>query len=164
MFFVFRNHPHTSEATPFLLLSEISASGGPVKLLEAGSRVTENEIATAIVDAAVEVHRTLGGPGLLESVYEQALAEELRLRGLTVERQREVPVQYKGRELGTGFRVDLIVERRVIVECKAVDQYNDLFEAQLLTYLRLLNLKLGLVINFGDKLVKRGIRRVVNGL
>ncbi len=126
--------------------------------------MTENEIATVIVDAAVEVHRTLGGPGLLESVYEEALVEEIRLRGLLVERQREVPIRYKGRDLGAGFRVDLLVEGLVIVECKAVEQYNDLFEAQLLTYLRLLGLKLGLVINFGDKLVKRGIRRVVNGL
>lgn len=126
--------------------------------------MTENEIATTIVDAAVEVHRTLGGPGLLESVYEEALVEELRLRGLRVERQREVPVRYKGKELGTGFRVDLLVEGLVIVECKAADKHNDIFEAQLLTYLRQLGLKLGLVINFGEKLVKRGIHRVVNGL
>lgn len=126
--------------------------------------MTENEIATTIVDAAVEVHRTLGGPGLLESVYEEALVEEVRLRGLSVERQREVPVRYKGRDLGTGFRVDLLVEGLVIIECKATDRYNDLFEAQLLTYLRLLDLKLGLVINFGEKLVKRGVHRVVNGL
>ena len=126
--------------------------------------MTENEISKVVVEAALEVHRTLGGPGLLESVYEEALAYELELRGLTVERQRVVPVVYKGKRLATQFRVDLIMVGRVVVECKAVSTYNRVFEAQVLTYLRQLDLKLGLVINFGERLVSNGIHRVVNGL
>ena len=126
--------------------------------------MTENEISKVVVEAAIEVHRTLGGPGLLESVYEEALAYELELRGLRVERQRVVPVVYKGKRLATQFRVDLIVVGRVVVECKAVSTYNRVFEAQVLTYLRQLDLKLGLVINFGERLVSNGIHRVVNGL
>lgn len=126
--------------------------------------MTENEISRVVVEAAIEVHRTLGGPGLLESVYEEALAYELELCGLTVERQIVVPVFYKGKRLKTQLRVDLIVVGRVVVECKAVSTYNSVFEAQVLTYLRQLNLKLGLVINFGERLVKDGIHRVVNGL
>jgi GxxExxY protein len=126
--------------------------------------MTENEISKVVVEAAIEVHRTLGGPGLLESVYEEALAYELELRGLTVERQVVVPVFYKGKRLETQLRVDLMVVGRVVVECKAVSTYNRVFEAQVLTYLRQLDLKLGLVINFGERLVKNGIHRVVNGL
>jgi GxxExxY protein len=126
--------------------------------------MTENEISKVVVEAAIEVHRTLGGPGLLESVYEEALAYELELRGLTVERQRVVPVVYKGKRLATQLRVDLIVVGRVVVESKAVSTYNRVFEAQVLTYLRQLDLKLGLVINFGERLVSNGIHRVVNGL
>ncbi len=126
--------------------------------------MTENEISKVIVDAAIEVHRTLGGPGLLESVYEEALAYELWLQGLPVERQQVVPVVYKGKRLSTDLRLDLIVGGRVIVECKAVSSYNRVFEAQVLTYLRQLDLQLGLVVNFGERLVKDGIHRVVNGL
>jgi GxxExxY protein len=124
----------------------------------------ENAIAKIIVDAAIEVHRTLGGPGLLESVYEEALAWELAHRGLTIERQKHVPIVYKGHTLVTPLRLDLLVNERVIVECKATTQYNSIFEVQLLTYLRLTGLKLGLVINFGEPLVKDGIHRVVNNL
>ena len=126
--------------------------------------MTENEIGKIIVDAAIEVRRTLGGPGLLESVYEEALAEELRLRGLAVERQLPVPIIYKGRALSTPLRLDLKVEGLVLVDAKAVKDWNPVFEAQMLTYLRLTGFKLGLVINFGDRLVKDGIHRVVNGL
>lgn len=126
--------------------------------------MTENEISRIVVDAAIEVHRTLGGPGLLESVYEDALSYELELRGLTVERQRVVPVVYKGKRLATELRVDLLVASQVVVECKAVSAYNRVFEAQVLTYLRQLDLKLGMVVNFGERLVKDGIHRVVNGL
>lgn len=126
--------------------------------------MTENEISKVVVEAAIEVHRTLGGPGLLESVYEEALAYELELRGLTVERQRVVPVVYKGNRLMTVLRVDQIVDGRVVLECKAVSAYNSVFEAQVLTYLRQLELKLGMVVNFGERLVKNGIHRVVNGL
>jgi GxxExxY protein len=126
--------------------------------------VHENDISRVVVQSAIEVHRTLGGPGLLESVYEEALAWELEQRGLTVERQKAVPVEYKEHLLSTPLRLDLLVDGRVIVECKAVSEYNSLFEAQTLTYLRLTGLKLGLVINFGERLVKDGIHRVVNGL
>lgn len=126
--------------------------------------VTENEISKVVVEGAIEVHRTLGGPGLLESVYEEALAHELGLRGVTVERQRAVPVVYKGVSLSTPLRVDLIVGGLVIVECKATSAYNPVFEAQALTYLRLLQLRLALVINFGERLVRDGIHRVVNNL
>ena len=124
----------------------------------------ENEITGKVVDAAIEVHRTLGGPGLLESVYEEALAYELRHRGLTVERQKAVPITYKGKRLATDLRVDLIVGRRVVVECKAASQYHPVFDAQALTYLRLLDLRVAMVINFGEELVKDGIHRVVNRL
>ena len=124
----------------------------------------ENRIAREIVDAAVEVHRGLGGPGLLESVYEEALAWELTDRGLKVIRQASVPIEYKGKRIGEPLRLDLLVERKVIVECKATTSYNRVFEAQTQTYLRLSNLKLGLVINFGNELIKGNVKRVVNNL
>jgi GxxExxY protein len=126
--------------------------------------VHENAISKIIVDAAIEVHRTLGGPGLLESAYEEPLAWELTQRGLTVERQKPVPIIYKDHTLATPLRLDLLVNGLVIVECKATTRYNPIFEVQLLTYLRLTELKLGLVINFGERLVKDGIHRVVNNL
>lgn len=125
--------------------------------------MTENDLSTQIVECAIEVHRNLG-PGLLESVYEEALAWELRQRGLVVERQLVVPIVYKGIQLSAPLRLDLLVGNRVIVEVKAVTQYNPVFEAQALTYLRMLALKLALVINFGERLVKDGIHRVANGL
>ncbi len=126
--------------------------------------MTENEIAKIIVDAAIEVHRELGGPGLLEDVYEEALAEELRLRGLKVERQLPVRINYKGHILSKPLRLDMKVEGLVLVDNKAVSEWNPIFEAQMQTYLRLTGLKLGLVINFGERLVKHGIHRVVHGL
>ncbi|EMI57318.1 hypothetical protein RSSM_01159 [Rhodopirellula sallentina SM41] len=106
----------------------------------------------------------MGGPGLLESVYEEALAYELPQHGCNVRRQVPSPIQYKDVTLATPLKIDLIVNDLVIVECKAVTQYNPIFATQLLTYLRLRKLKLGLVINFGKKLVKDGIHRVVNDL
>lgn len=124
----------------------------------------ENEISKIIVDTAIEVHRCLGGPGLLESVYQEAQAWELVKRGLQVEREKTVPIVYKGHELSAPLRLDLLIGKKVIIECKATVSYNTIFEAQVLTYLRLTGLKLGLVINFGEKLVKNGIHRVVNGL
>ena len=123
-----------------------------------------NDISKIILDAAIEVHRTLGGPGLLEDIYEEALAEELKLRGLRVERQLPVPVIYKGRTLRQPLRLDLKIEQLVLIDNKAVIEWNAIFEAQMLTYLRLTGLKLGLVINFGERFVKNGIYRVVNGL
>jgi GxxExxY protein len=124
--------------------------------------LTEDRISTHVVGAAIEAHRTLGGPGLLESVYEEALIWELNQRGLSTERQKIVPINYKGSLLSTPLRLDLLVDELVIVECKSVSQYNPIFEAQTLTYLRLTGLKLALVINFGERLVKNGIHRVVN--
>jgi GxxExxY protein len=128
------------------------------------TKMDENEISKFIVDTAIEVHRTLGGPGLLESVYQEAEAWELLKCGLQVEREKIVPVVYKEQTLGTPLRLDLLVNQKVIVECKATANYNPIFEAQVLTYLRLTGLKLGVVINFGERLVKNGIHRVVNGL
>ena len=126
--------------------------------------MNENELSRIIVECAIEVHRTLGGPGLLESVYEEALVWELVQRGLDVGRQVALPIPYKGTVLASPLRIDIVVNRLVIVDCKAVSQYNSIFESQMLTYLRLTRLRLGLVINFGERLVKDGIHRVVNDL
>lgn len=126
--------------------------------------MTPNEISRIIVDSALEVHRTLGGPGLLEAVYEEALVFELQSRGLKTKRQVNVPISYKGIYIATPLRLDLIVGDLVLVECKAVPKCEDAHCAQLLTYLRLSGLKLGLVINFGRYLLKDGIHRVVNNL
>ncbi|MBP8801156.1 MAG: GxxExxY protein [Kiritimatiellae bacterium] len=126
--------------------------------------MVENEISAIILDAAIAVHKELGGPGLLESVYEEALAFELQDRGVSVERQVPVPLVYKGHRLGTPLRLDLLVEEKVVVECKAVELYNTIFDIQVLTYLRLKSLKLGLVVNFGATTIKEGIHRVVNRL
>lgn len=126
--------------------------------------MTENEISQVIVDCAIEAHKTLGGPGLLESVYEEALAYELQKHGLRLKRQLQVPIKYKDQMLADPLKLDLLVEDKVIIEVKATTSYNTVFEAQTLTYLRLTGLKLGLVINFGERWVKNGIHRVVNNL
>ncbi len=126
--------------------------------------MTDNEISRHIVDCAIEVHRTLGGPGLLESVYEEALAWELRQRGFIAQRQIQVPISYKGNKLAAPLRLDLLVNDRVVVEVKSTIDYNPVFEAQALTYLRLLDLNLALVVNFGEQYVRNGIHRVVHGL
>lgn len=126
--------------------------------------MTIDELSHTIVSAAIEVHRTLGGPGLLESVYEEALVWELLERGLIVERQKQLPIIYKDTVLAEPLRLDVVVNNQIIVECKAVVTYHSIYEAQALTYLKLTNLKLALVINFGEKLVKNGIHRVVNNL
>lgn len=123
----------------------------------------ENEISTVVVDAALTVHRGLG-PGLLESVYELALAHELTQRGLSVDRQVPIPINYCGVQLGEGFRADLIVERKVLLELKSVEHLTALHRKQIQTYLRLTGLGLGLLLNFGAALMKDGIRRCVNGL
>jgi len=126
--------------------------------------MSENEISKVIIGAAIEVHRELGGPGLIESVYEKALVEELLLRGMEVGRQLQVPIFYKGKRLANPLRLDLKVNGLVLVDNKAVTEWNPIFEAQMLTYLRFAKLKLGLVINFGEQYVRNGIHRVVNGL
>jgi GxxExxY protein len=125
--------------------------------------VTENEIARQIVDAAYKIHTTLG-PGLFESVYEAVLAQELSKRGLQLVRQQPLPVVWENLHLEAGFRADLIVEDKVIVEIKSVDAIAPVHRKQLLTYLRLANKRLGILINFDVDLIKDGIARVVNGL
>jgi GxxExxY protein len=132
--------------------------------MQSGSDVRDraNVLASVVVDAAIEVHRILG-PGLLESAYEAALAHELGLRGISVERQVLLPVHYKGEYLDAGFRLDLVVGKLLIVELKAVQHIEPIHEAQLLTYLRLSGLWLGLLLNFNVPLMKNGIRRMVNG-
>ncbi len=127
-----------------------------------GKLVPEDDLSHQIIGAAIEVHKTLGGPGLLESVYEEAMIWELIDRGLIVKRQVQVPISYKGNQLATPLRIDLLVEDVIIVENKAMTTYNSIYASQTLTYLRLMNLRLGLVINFGEKYVKRGIHRVPN--
>ena len=126
--------------------------------------MTENEISAQVLDAAIAVHNELGGPGLLESCYEAALVCELRMRGLAVEEQKPVPVVYKGQVIGNPYRLDLVVEDKVIVECKATEENNPIHAAQVLTYLRLAKLKLGVVVNFGRKKILDGYERVVNGM
>jgi GxxExxY protein len=125
--------------------------------------LTENEIAKEIVDAAFKVHTTLG-PGLLESVYEAVLAHELSKRGLHAERQKSLPVVYENIRLDEGFRVDLMVSDKVIVELKSVEGVAPVHKKQLLTYLRLADKRLGLLINFGEARIKDGITRIVNKL
>ncbi|HTX64344.1 MAG TPA: GxxExxY protein [Opitutaceae bacterium] len=127
------------------------------------SHQTENEISREIVDAAFHVHRKLG-PGLLESVYEAILAYELAKRGLPVTRQQAVPIIYEDLRFDEGFRADLMICGKVIVELKSVEQIAPVHLKQLLTYLRLADKRLGLLINFGAPVIKDGIRRVVNGL
>lgn len=125
--------------------------------------MTENEIAREIVDAAYKIHTTLG-PGLLESVYEAVMAEEILCRGLQTVRQQAIPVVYESVHLEVGFRADLIVEGKVIIEIKSVERIVPVHKKQLLTYLRLTNKQLGILINFDVELIKDGITRVVNHL
>jgi GxxExxY protein len=125
--------------------------------------VTENEIAKRIMDAAFLIHRTLG-PGLLETVYEVILARKLTEKDLAVERQVPVPIRFEGITFDEGFRADLIVGKKVIVELKSVERVQPVHSKQLLTYLRLTGMRLGLLINFGENLLKNGFKRVVNGL
>ena len=125
--------------------------------------MTENEIAKIIVDAAFHIHKKLG-PGLLETVYEVVLAHELKRRGLTVGRQVSIAIIFDGIKFDEGFRADLIVEDKVIVELKSVENIAPVHKKQLLTYLRLTDKRLGLLINFGSELIRDGISRVVNNL
>ena len=125
--------------------------------------MTENEIAKVIVDAAYYIHTRLG-PGLLESVYEVVLAYELRKRGLQCERQVPVPIVWEAVRFDEGFRADMIVEEKVIVELKSIECVTGAHKKQLLTHLRLTDKKLGLLINFGEELIRDGISRIVNGL
>ena len=123
----------------------------------------ENEISEIIISAAIEVHKILG-PGLLESIYEEALCHELHLRGVKFDRQKKVPIPYKGMKLSTPLRMDLLVESKVIVELKAKERLSPIDKPQLLTYLRLSSIRLGLIINFHNELLKHGINRIANNL
>lgn len=126
-------------------------------------KMNENEIGKEVVDAAVKIHSALG-PGLLESVYEVILARELTRRGLSIERQIAVPIMYDGVTFDEGFRADIIVEDKVILELKSVESLNKVHHKQLFTYLKLKELKLGFLLNFGASLMKEGIKRMINGL
>ena len=130
-----------------------------MKVFEPISRETER-VAAAIIDSAFKVHRTLG-PGLLESIYELCLAHELRQRGLSKETQVSLPITYEGLRIEGGLRLDVVVEKLVIIEIKAVEKMIPVFAAQLLTYLKLTGLRLGLLINFNVPLIKDGIKRIV---
>lgn len=121
-----------------------------------------NVMTGTIIGCAIEVHRSLGGPGLLESVYEEALCYELAQKNYSIERQVTVPVMYKNIRLESQLRLDLLVNNEVIIECKAVSTHNPIYQAQLLTYLRVSNRHLGLLINFGEIVLREGIRRVVH--
>lgn len=120
----------------------------------------QDPLSGAVIGAAIEVHRLLG-PGLLESIYERCLCYELELRGMSVRRQVDVPVVYKGLAIEKSLTLDILVEEQLILELKAVDRMDPLFEAQLLTYLRLSGLHRGLLINFNVPLLKSGIKRMV---
>jgi len=125
--------------------------------------MNENDIANQVMDAAFLIHREIG-PGLLESVYEVILAKVLVGKGLDVERQVPVPIQYQDMVFDEGFRADLLVGQKLIVELKSVERLQPVHAKQLLTYLRLTDRRLGLLINFGENLLKDGLKRVVNGL
>jgi GxxExxY protein len=129
-----------------------------------GAEIIENLLSEQVLDAAIEVHRTLGGPGLLESLYEDALFYELRLRNIAALSQVQIPVTYKNFKLRDPMRLDILVDRKVIIEVKATETVLAVHKAQVLTYLRLTNLKLGLVINFGQGRLIDGWERVVNNL
>ena len=120
-----------------------------------------NKLTETIIGAAIEVHKSLG-PGLLESAYESCLAFELIERGLTIEQQKELPVVYKDVKLDCGYRLDLLVEEQVILEIKSVEEIAPIHHAQLLSYLKLSGLRVGLIINFNVNVLKNGIKRIIN--
>lgn len=125
--------------------------------------MTENELSKIVFDCALKVHQKLG-PGLLESAYEECLFYELNKTGLDVQKQKALPLVYEDVKLDIGYRLDIIIENKLIIEIKSVEALNDVHFAQLLTYLKLTNCKLGLLINFNVTLIKNGIKRIVNNL
>jgi GxxExxY protein len=125
--------------------------------------MTENELSRIVFDCALKVHQNLG-PGLLESAYEECLFYELKKTGVEVQKQKALPLIYEEVKLDIGYRIDIIVENKLILEIKSVEALNDVHFAQLLTYLKLTNCKLGMLINFNVDLIKNGIKRVVNNL
>ena len=135
------------------MIGEMQRTTGRVELIEA-------DLTGEIIGAAGSVHRELG-PGLLESAYEQWLAFELARRGLVVERQKEIPIMYQGMKIDAGYRIDLLVAGSILVELKAVERFAPVHEAQVRSYLKLANLRIGFLINFNVRLLKDGIRRLV---
>jgi GxxExxY protein len=132
-------------------------------VLEKGLEMDINELSNRIIGAAIEVHKTLG-PGLLESIYEECLGHELSLRGISFERQKPLIVTYKGKTLDCGYRLDLVVEKQIIIELKSCESIEPIHRAQLLTYLKLSDLRLGLLLNFNVPMMRDGIVRIVNAL
>lgn len=126
------------------------------------ARLTHDELSERIIHAAIEVHRELG-PGLLESIYEMCLAQELRDRGVKVIQQMPVPIIYKGLRMPNDLRIDLLVDDRIIVEVKAVEEFHPVHQAQLLTYLKLTDKRVGLLLNFNSPALVKGIKRMMNG-
>lgn len=122
-----------------------------------------SEITGTVIDTAMSIHKELG-PGLLETVYESVLCHELQRQGLHVKRQLAIPIRYRDQKFDEGFRADIMVEEKVIVELKSVEKVNVVHKKQLLTYLKLSGLKVGLLLNFGEALMRKGITRIVNGL
>ena len=123
--------------------------------------MTENEISNKIIGCAIDVHKQLG-PGLLESAYQECLFYELQQAGLKVEKEKPMPIVYKEVKLDHGYRIDLLVEEKVVIEIKTVETLNDVHTAQVLTYLRLGNYKLGLLLNFQVSMLKNGMKRIIN--
>ena len=126
-------------------------------------KINENIIGSLIIDTAVYLHKNLG-PGLLESVYEVILMKLLTKKGLSVQRQVSIPIEFEDEHFDEGFRVDLFIEGKVIIELKSVEKITDVHKKQLLTYLKLTNTKLGYILNFGEELMKNGIVRIINGV
>jgi GxxExxY protein len=123
--------------------------------------MNENELSQKIIGCAIEVHKQLG-PGLLESAYQECLYYELRLMGLNVQKEKPMPIIYKEVKLDHGYRIDLLVEEKVVLEIKTIEAFNDIHTAQVLTYLRLGEYKLGLLLNFQTTVLKNGIKRIIN--
>ncbi len=123
--------------------------------------MTVNEISSKIIGCAIEVHKRLG-PGLVESAYRECLCYELKSAGLEVRKEKPMPIQYKEVKINIGYRIDILVEEKVVVEIKTVDELKDAHTAQVLTYLKLGNYKLGLILNFNAAILKNGIKRVIN--
>lgn len=125
--------------------------------------MSENEIAKIIVDICYKIHKELG-PGLFESVYEEILYYELVEYGFFVERQKSIPVVWKDKKMNLGFRADLIINKKIIIEVKSIETINPIHPKQVLTYIKLTDIKLGLLVNFNEPLIKNGVKRIVNGL
>jgi GxxExxY protein len=123
--------------------------------------MTENQLSNIIIGCAIEVHKQLG-PGLLESAYQECLLYELKQKGLKVKKEKPVPIVYKEVKLDHGYRIDILVEEKVVIELKTVECFTDVHLAQVLTYLKLGNYKLGLLLNFHTTVLKNGIRRIIN--